>query len=59
MQSPSLPMSKLNKIEYYADIDGRLFIEKLILNSPKVLKTNGKIIMIHTSLANINKLSTC
>lgn len=52
---PSLPSNKSNKIEYYAGKDGRLFIEKLILNAPKVLKTNGKIIMTHTSLANINK----
>lgn len=52
---PSLPSIKSDKIEYYSGIDGRLIIENLILNAPKLLKSSGKIIMTHTSLANINK----
>ncbi|RLM72385.1 methyltransferase domain-containing protein [Halorubrum sp. Atlit-26R] len=55
---PSLPMrskpdSEYDMYNYYGGEDGRKFIEKLIDNSPTVLKRGGRLLFIHTSLANV------
>lgn len=54
---PSLPSnpSKMSKVEYFAGFDGRLFIDRLLSEARHHLKDGGKLIMTHTSLANIAK----
>jgi methylase of polypeptide subunit release factors len=54
---PSLPCSlnKNNKPEYFSGEDGRKFIDQLLSRTKIILKNTGKILMTHTSLANIDK----
>ena len=52
---PSLPCSLNNKPEYYSGKDGRKFIDQLLSRSKIILNNNGKILMTHTSLANIDQ----
>ncbi len=48
----SLPSKKATMC-YFAGEDGRDMIHNLILYCPIYLKNNGKLIMVHTSLANL------
>jgi HemK-related putative methylase len=52
---PSIINKVINKPEYFSGNDGRKIIDHLLLNSHLILKDKGKILMTHTSLANINK----
>lgn len=52
---PSLPSKKCNKQEYSSGKDGRKIINRILTDGKDYLEDNGKIIITHTSLANLNK----